>query len=163
VEVLLEVAGLVNQFSNSLKLAWLACLVWVALQIVWYRRARTDADAIDADADESYAAVVPRAAARPAAGPVPLGRTPAHRERDLSAASPASAHARAPLESALTPYRPVGEALVPAHSERAAAVWAAAFADTTGEEAELLSPAGEEPEPRARRRWPFARRSPAGA
>ena len=157
--VLLEVAGLVNQFSNSLKLAWLACLVWAAVQIVWYRRARIDAG--DADADESPA-VVPRAAARPAAGPVPVGRTPARRELDLSASSPASAHAREPLESALTAYRPVGEALVPAHSDRAAAVWAAAFADTTGEDAELLSPAGEEPEPRARRRWPFARRSPAG-
>jgi hypothetical protein len=42
-----DVIGLVNDISASVKFAWIGVLVWAAIQIIWYRRGRVPAGAVE--------------------------------------------------------------------------------------------------------------------
>jgi hypothetical protein len=42
-----DLINLVNEISTSVKLAWVGVLAWSAVQFVWYRRARTFAEATE--------------------------------------------------------------------------------------------------------------------
>jgi hypothetical protein len=46
-----DLIGLVNEISTSVKLAWLGVMAWGAVQFVWYRRARTLAEAMESSSN----------------------------------------------------------------------------------------------------------------
>lgn len=151
-----EFINLVDQFSNPMKLAWLACLVWFAVQIVWYRRARVESDTVEPDFHEPYAAV-PDAIRQRADRPRAVEQTFGEWSLDRTPARPAAVRA---------PARPSTPVEMPEQTDSeqpasAAAVWAAAFPDTADGEPEQLLPAEEAPEPEPRRRRSLGRRNPA--
>ena len=46
-----DLIGLVDEISTSVKLAWVGVLAWSAVQFVWYRRARTFAEATESSSN----------------------------------------------------------------------------------------------------------------
>jgi hypothetical protein len=80
-----DLIGLVNEISTSVKLAWVGVLAWSAVQFVWYRRARSFAEATESSSNSWSAGRQFSSVTRP---PEPVERPRFH-------ASPSSVNAAA--------------------------------------------------------------------
>ena len=79
-----DLIGLVNEISTSVKLAWVGVLAWSAVQFVWYRRARTFAEATESSSNSWSAGRQFSSVTRP---PEPVEAPRFHASRSVNAAA----------------------------------------------------------------------------
>jgi hypothetical protein len=79
-----DLIGVVNEISTSVKLAWVGVLAWGAFQFVWYRHARTLAEATESSSNSWSAGRQFPSVTRP---PEPVEPPRFHASRSVNAAA----------------------------------------------------------------------------